>query len=1254
VILLLTTADTEVLAAHRASEALPEGLALHALNPTLAPDPVALVDALMAAEPEVVAVRLLGGRRAWLDGFAHLAARCADADVPLLAFSGEATPDAELTAASTAPKAVVAEAFEYLVQGGVANTASLARFLSDTLLRTGHGFEPPEALPEDGIWERPDAAPHDPAKPTVGVVFYRTHWMSGNTAFVDALCRAIEGKGANALAVYCYSLRPRGPEGGVPAIDILAEHGVDCLVTSVLAMGGANAGDADIGAAWAVPAFEALGVPVLQAPSATSSRAAWLRSDNGLSPLDTAMQVAIPEFDGRLISVPFSFKETLEAPADADAPATLPGGIATYVADPERAARVAGTAVRLARLRHTPPGEKRLAIVLSNYPTKHSRIGNAVGLDTPASAVRILDALTEAGWDTGDWADSPRESDALIHALIAAGGFDAEFLTEEQLAANPARLPVERYAEWFARLEPDLAEAITDKWGPPPGELYRHDGDLAFATLTFGNVTLAIQPPRGFGENPVAIYHDPDLPPTHHYLAFYRWLDEERGADAIVHLGKHGTLEWMPGKGMGLSASCGPDAILGDVPFLYPFVVNDPGEGTQAKRRAHALIVDHMIPPMTRAETYDEMAQLEQLLDEYYHVQAMDPGKERAIQGEIWHLLRTAELTRDLGLEERGDEGEGGIPDDLDDIIVQVDGYLCEIKDLQIRGGLHILGDAPAGENRLGLVLALLRLPQAGLPGLREAIAAAFGLDEAALLADPGARIGAGADADGLVARFPGPAATGSDLIDRLEDAARALVESMDVKGWSAEAAEAFAADLLGRRVPAVEQVLRFAAEEVIPRLAQTDRELVNLLRGLDGRYVPAGPSGSPTRGRVDVLPTGKNFYSVDPKALPSELSWQVGQRLAADLVTRYVEEEGAPPTQVGIVVWGTSAMRTHGDDIAEVLALLGVRPVWNRESRRVTGLELMTVEELGRPRVDVTVRISGFFRDAFPHLVQLMDDAVAMVADLTDEPAEQNPIAAHVAADVAAGTDRRKATARVFGSKPGAYGAGLLPLIDARNWQTDADLAEVYAVWGGYAYGRGLDGVEARGDMERSFARIQVAVKNQDTREHDLFDSDDYFQYHGGMVAAVRALTGTSPKAYVGDSADPSRVRTRDLREETARVFRARVANPKWIAAMQRHGYKGAFELSATVDYLFGYDATAGVVEDWMYETLSEKYVFDADMRAFMEQSNPWALRAVAERLLEAADRGLWAEPKPETLDRLRAAYLELEGDLEEQGADR
>ena len=435
--------------------------------------------------------------------------------------------------------------------------------------------------------------------------------------------------------------------------------------------------------------------------------------------------------------------------------------------------------------------------------------------------------------------------------------------------------------------------------------------------------------------------------------------------------------------------------------------------------------------------------------------------------------------------------------------------------------------------------------------------------------------------------------------------------------------------------------MLRFAATEVVPRLAGTAEELSRVLHALDGGFIPAGPSGSPLRGLINVLPTGRNFYSVDPKAVPSRLAWETGQAMAESLVARYLADHGEHPRSVGLSVWGTSAMRTSGDDVAEVLALLGVRPVWDEASRRVTTLEVITLDELGRPRIDVTVRISGFFRDAFPHVLALLDDAVQLVAPL-DEPAEQNFVRAHA---LGRGRERPDPDLRV---QAGHYGAGLLQLMESRSWRDDTDLAEVYTTWGGYAYGRGLDGVPARGAMEAAYRRIAVAAKNTDTREHDIADSDDYYQYHGGMVATVRALTGTAPAAYVGDSTRPEAVRTRTLHEETARVFRARVVNPRWMDAMRRHGYKGAFEMAATVDYLFGWDATTGVVADWQYEKLTAEYVLDPVNRKFLEESNPWALHGMSERLLEAVDRGLWEHPDEATVDALQQAYLETEGELE------
>ncbi|MFF9051987.1 cobaltochelatase subunit CobN [Streptomyces erythrochromogenes] len=1200
-ILLLSTSDTDLLSA-RAANTADAPVPYRFANPSRLPldDLPGLLDGA-----DLVVVRLLGGLRAWQDGLELLLAP--GQTRPVVVLTGEQAPDAQLMEASTVPIGIAAEAHAYLAHGGPANLGQLARFLSDTVLLTGHGFEPPAAAPTWGPLERTAQRTDGPE---VAVLYYRAHQMSGNTGFVHTLCEAIEAHGARPVPLYVSSLRSPEPEL------VAALGSADAVVTTVLAAGGTKPATASAGGddeSWDAGALAGLGVPILQALCLTGSRAAWEENDEGLSPLDAATQVAVPEFDGRLITVPFSFKELDE------------DGLPAYVADPERAARVAGIAVRHARLRHIERRDKKIALVLSAYPTKHSRIGNAVGLDTPASAVELLRTLIAEGYDFGPVPEIPGlvsgDGDELIRALIEAGGHDQDWLTEEQLARNPVRIPAADYKRWFAELPAELRESVEQHWGEAPGNMFvdrsaNPEGDIVLAALRRGNLLILIQPPRGFGENPIAIYHDPDLPPSHHYLAAYRWIqaraeDGGFGADAMIHLGKHGNLEWLPGKNAGLSAACAPDAALGDLPLVYPFLVNDPGEGTQAKRRVHATLVDHLVPPMARAESYGDIARLEQHLDEYAQISAMDPAKLPAIRAQIWTLIQAAKLDHDLGLAERPDD------DGFDDFLLHVDGWLCEVKDAQIRDGLHVLGGAPTGEARVNLVLAILRARQiwggtTALPGLREAL----GLDESK--------------------------ATRTSA-DDVEEQARALVQAMEDADWSPGAVASVAADH-----PAdVAEVLSFAAREVVPRLAGTTDEIAHVVAALDGRFVPAGPSGSPLRGLVNVLPTGRNFYSVDPKAVPSRLAWETGQALADSLLTRYRADNGEWPASVGLSLWGTSAMRTAGDDVAEVLALLGVRPVWDEASRRVTGLEAIPLVELGRPRIDVTLRISGFFRDAFPHVIGLLDDAVRLAASL-EEPESENYVRAHAQADLALHGDERRATTRIFGSRPGTYGAGILQLIDSRDWRTDADLAEVYTVWGGYAYGRGLEGRPARDEMETAYKRITVAAKNTDTREHDIADSDDYFQYHGGMVATVRALRGTAPEAYIGDSTRPETVKTRTLVEETSRVFRARVVNPKWIEAMRRHGYKGAFELAATVDYLFGYDATTGVVADWMYDKLTETYVLDPVNRAFLEEANPWALHGIAERLLEAESRGMWEKPDPQVLESLRQVYLDTEGNLE------
>ena len=1147
-ILYLTNAPSEILALRSIVEGLPDGF------PELrAADTTSMTAAPNLDGVTLVALRLLGGADAWREPLGELTANAKQRGIPLLAFGGEAAPDAELTAMSSVPSATVAQAFEYLVHGGLANLEQMLRFVSDTVAMTGFGFEPPVEVPVSGVYYRSA----DASGPTVAVLFYRAHLISGNTTFVDDLCAEIESRGAGAVAVWAYSLRP-GAQGEVDALNLVRDLAPDAIIATVLVSGSA----AEDGLSWDASALGSLDVPVIQAVTSTGPRAAWEASSAGLAPIDVAMRVAIPEFDGRVISVPFSFNE------EVDDETALGTSVCAYRSVPDRVSRVAGVAVSAARLRSIPAATKKVAIVLSAYPTKRSRIGNAVGLDTPASVVELLKAMERSGYSVER---IPSDGDTLISELIDTFSYESQSMSEQQLRCAPGRMSADAYRECFDALPSEARAALEEAWGPAPGGIYVDptSGDLVFAGLDLGNVFVAVQPPRGFGENPAAIYHSPDLAPTHHYLAFYRWLDSVWGADAIVHVGKHGTLEWLPGKGVGLSSTCWPDIALGDVPLVYPFVVNDPGEGTQAKRRAHATIVDHLLPPMTRAEVYDDIARLETLLDEYAQVAALDPSKLPAIRGKVWDLLVTAELHQDLGVE------AAPAQEAFDELINHVDGYLCELKDAQIRGGLHILGRVPEGQGRLDLLLALTRLPQAGVPSLREAVAGRTGTS---------------------------PSATAIQAADLLEAECSALL-----RGDTAPASDEERA------------VLDWVEGTLSPALDATPNEITSILRSLDGRWVPPGPSGAPTRGMAHVLPTGRNFYSVDPQALPSRLAWDVGVKLADALLERHLGEEGRYPRSVGLVVWGTAAMRTGGDDIAEALALLGVRPRWAAESGRVVGIELIPTEELGRPRIDVVVRISGFFRDAFPHLIALLDEAVELAGFADGDP-------------------------RIFGALPGGYGSGILALLESGDWRSDADLAEVYTAWSGYSYGRSGMGTPAFGAMRKLFSKIEVAVKNQDNREHDIFDSDDYLQEHGGMIATIRVLSGRQPKAVFGDTANPSRPKVRSLEEEAARVVRTRVLNPKWIEAMTRHGYKGAFELAATVDYLYGYDATAGVVKDWMYERVTDAYVGDPAIRKFLEESNPWALRSMAERLLEACERGLW-DASEGALATLRSAVLEAEG---------
>jgi cobaltochelatase CobN len=1323
-LVLLTHASNDLTVLHHALAQLPaplravEGVNLQALDPDTGMTTL-LAGPLSTAR--IVILRVLG-RLGSVPGVADLVAHARRRGVHLIAISGTGEADPELAAISSVNPGVLTHCLDYFQAGGSANLAQLLRYLSDHLLMTGFGYEPALRLPEHGMYH-PDLAPdasvadwlalHDGVKPRVGIVFYRAHWMSGNTRFVDALLGALEQRGMHVLPVFTASLR--SGDGALP--DALryfrtdARTHIDVLInTTSFAMGEITPGGATP-AGWSVSVLEALDVPVLQAITSGMTLAQWQQSARGLNPLDAAMNVVLPEFDGRIITVPVSFKARA---------AGMPSEVIAYEPAMERVARVAGIAARFARLRAVPNADKRVAFMFTNSSSKAAQIGNAVGLDAPASLMRILEAMRLAGYDVGTL---PESGTALIHQLVARCSYDEIYLTGEQLANAAGRVPTAQYAEWFAALPAEMRERMVAQWGEAPGEAYVHDGHLALAGIELGNTFVALQPPRGYGMDPDAIYHQPDLPPTHHYFALYRWLRDVWGADAIVHVGKHGTMEWLPGKGVGLSGNCFPDALLGDLPLFYPFIINDPGEGSQAKRRAHAVVVDHLTPPMTTADTYGALAQLTQLVDEYYQVEVLDPSKLPLLQQQIWELVKQTNLDADLQARllhhdhdhEHGhdhhhhdhDHNHGdGLPaalaamggSDVAHLIEDLDGYLCELGSAQIRDGLHILGRGPDAAQLPDMLVSLTRLPNLDIPGLQDEIAALFGLQMTMLLEHKGRRL----NVTPALARVAGKAVvTRADALEAIDSLSVALYAGLREHDYRASAVdsvldqvfvqiEEVAAPLLqpalrtsspllkqmGRarvavklrttavpekaapRFEGLRRILHFACTELVPNLARATDEIDNLLHGLSGGYVPAGPSGSPSRGMAHILPTGRNFYSVDPRSVPSQSAWRVGLQLAHEVLHRHQAETGAYPESVAISIWGTSAMRTHGDDVAQILALLGVRPVWRQESRQVSGVEVIPLAELKRPRIDVTTRISGFFRDAFPQLIDLIDEAVNTVIALDESP-EDNYVRKHYLKElgdwlgqgVQQEEAQQRAAYRVFGAKPGSYGAGILPLIQHKNWETDADFAEAYVNWGGYAYARGTQGVDQRDAFRLRLSNVEVALHNQDNREHDIYDSDDYLQFHGGMIATIRALSGQQPRHYFGDSHDPARAQVRDLKEESLRVFRSRVVNPKWLASIQRHGYKGGLELTATVDYLFGYDATAHVMDDWMYEDVAQAYGFDEQTQQFLQDANPWAQNAIAERLLEAAARGMWSEPKPETLERLRALYLHSETLLEARG---
>ncbi|WP_413164976.1 cobaltochelatase subunit CobN [Capilliphycus salinus ALCB114379] len=1226
-IIFLTAADTDIQTLASAIDQLPTDFPSLRVANLLQLQQQLTIDTYaedILSQAKVIIIRLLGGRSYWNYGLEVVEETVEKTGAKLIILPGDDRPDPDLMSHSTVSLKTVNQLWHYFTEGGIENYKNALLFLANICLDKHYNYQQPVSVPRVGIYQN-DFKNNSQTKtvtktdnPQVGILFYRAHYLSGNLRPIDALCQALREINLNPIPVFVSSLRD--PDVQAEVITELQKNSnnrIEILLNTTSFSIASISEDSTVNS----PLFS-LDIPILQVIFSSQTVQQWETDFQGLSPRDVAMNVALPEVDGRIITRAVSFKavETWNSQLETDVIGYIPVG--------DRIKFVADLAANWVKLRRKKATEKRIAIVLANYPTADGRLANGVGLDTPASCVHILEALQQQGYNIQN---VPKTGEELIQRLTSGITNDPE---GRELRTVQQSLNWEDFQQYFSQLPDTIQTAICQRWKVNFDDS-SYPEIFPISGIQLNNIFVGIQPSRGYDRDPSLNYHAPDLEPTPDYLAFYYWLRYQFQADAIVHVGKHGNLEWLPGKSVGLSQNCYPEIAFGAIPHLYPFIVNDPGEGSQAKRRSQAVILDHLTPPLTRAELYGSLQQLEGIVDEYYEAQSLDPSRLPMIKNRLQDLIKTENLNQDLGLAENKLDAQ---------TLNTIDGYLCELKEAQIRDGLHIFGQCPTGKQLRDLIVSIARHPSTQRLGITRAIAEDWQLEFDPLTTDLSEVFSQSLTLDNQICRTVG------DAVEVIENHAASLVEKI-IAGETVKTGQL------------TQKELQWIENKLLPNLQKTHQEITHLLKGLEGRYIPSGSSGAPTRGRPDVLPTGRNFYSVDIRAIPTETAWRVGQLAADALIERYTQENGEYPRTLGLSVWGTSTMRTGGDDIAEALALLGVQPVWDGPSRRVVDFEILPISILGRPRVDVTLRISGFFRDAFPNLIDLFDQAVVAVSQL-DEPPELNPLAAQVKQEtevlMKSGLTKEQAEMRsryrVFGSKPGAYGAGLQGLIASQNWTDEQDLARAYINWSSYAYTSQthgmsqskLGGISAPEAFKNRLQQMQIVLHNQDNREHDILDSDDYYQFQGGLTASVRAITGKNPKTYFGDNAQPERPKVRQLKQEIARVYRSRVINPKWIAGVMRHGYKGAFEMAATVDYLFAYDATANCVEDFMYEGVAKAYLLDETVQKFIQEKNPWALRDMAERLLEANQRGLWKASNQKILEDLRTIVHEAEGAVE------
>lgn len=1190
---------------------------------------------------------------------------------------------------SSVPAHITASINAYMSINGEENFTNMLRYIAVNVCGMDMEVEGPRPVPWEGIyhpdaegifastkeymsWYRSGAGRAAPPnnggkRPLIGILFSRHAWVNDNLAVEDTLIRELEAMGMDVLPVFSNSVKDteRGCKGsGEVLCETMLDQDARPIIDALIKMqffplsGSREKGyEGRRIAAQGVEILNAFDVPVFCPFTSTYKTVdEWRDESQGLNGSLIGFSIAMPEFEGVIEPLIIGAMDNSD------------DGLARKDPVKERCAKVARRIGNWVRMSNKPKHERRVAFILHNNPcaSVEATVGGGAQLDTLESVARILHRMKAEGYNV----EPPENGKELIDTIMEQKAIsEFRWTTVDEIVKKGGvlkQVTKEEYEEWFNTLSPGVRDRMNRAWGNPPGEEINgvpaamvYEGKILVTGVTYGNAAICIQPKRGCAgprcDGQVCkILHDPDIPPPHQYMATYRYLERDFKADVIIHVGTHGNLEFLPGKNVGLSGDCFPDIAIGDMPHLYIYNADNPAEGTIAKRRSIAVLLDHMQTVMIQGGLYEGLEELAGFLGEYEQVNDHDPGKAHVLEHMIMDAIKATGLDNDIKVSVPDPEGRvrmkklsdlGDIPHDtisFEEIRSSAHSALSRIRNTKIQDGLHIFGQVPEGEKRIDLINSILRYDAGDDASLRKVLARMMGLELADLLED-GGRID------------PGTGKSCGELLEELDIACRDIIRLMLANGRSPLE---ICREVLGERIKKDTHAelllpIRDRLRDLVERIERS-LEIDSLLHGFEGGYIEAGPSGLITRGRDDILPTGRNFFSLDPNRVPTKAAWVIGQRLAETLIEKHIKEEGRYPENVAIFWMAGDIMYADGEGMGQIMSLLGVRPLW-QPNGRLKGFEVIPLEELKRPRIDVTVRVSGISRDNFPNCIELIDEAVQKVASL-EEDADMNFVRKHALAQVAETDDKhtdqkawRDATLRVFASKPGTYSAGTQLAVYASAWKEEKDLADVFVYWNGYAYGKGIYGEERHAQLVENLKTVDVTYNKVVTDEKDLFGCCCYFGTHGGMTAAARNISGHEVRTYYGDTREPEHVEVRDMADEVRRVVRTKLLNPKWIEGMKRHGYKGAGDISKRVGRVYGWEATTQEVDDRIFDDIARTFIMDKENREFFEENNPWALEEIGRRLLEAEGRGLW-EADPDVLKELKEYYLEIEGWIEEK----